>query len=66
MSGEAGECPILAPGPAAVSLGRDGPDTVDLSEWQPGDTSTLGGRLLNLGHAHGVSGTKSATDLFRS
>ena len=55
----------MAPGagPAAVSLG---PDTVDLSEWQPGDTSTLGGRLLNLGHAHGVSATKSATDLFRS
>ena len=38
----------------------DGPDTVDLCESQPGDTSTLGGGLLILGHAHGVS----ATDLF--
>ena len=33
----------------------DGPDTVDLTESQPGDTSTLGGGLLILGHAHGVS-----------
>ena len=33
----------------------DGPDVVNLSEKQPGDRSTLGGGLLVLGFAHGVS-----------